>query len=71
MADTDGVAVGAALKIDLGIRKEGMTALAAMKDTASVNFTVMFPAAQMLSPCQQTEQDQPAQQIEKKSFRIR
>ena len=70
MTDTNGIAVGAAVKIDPGIRNKGMIALAAMKHIASENFAMVIPAAQMFSPRQQSEQDQPAKQIEKKSVGI-
>ena len=50
MTDTNGIAVGAAVKIDLRIRNKSMIALAAAEDIASENFAVVIPAAQVFSP---------------------
>jgi hypothetical protein len=50
VTDTNGIAVGAAVKIDLRIRNKSMIALAAAEDIASENFAVVIPAAQVFSP---------------------
>ena len=50
VTDTNGIAVGAAVKIDLRIRNKSMIALAAVENIASENFAVVIPAAQVFSP---------------------
>jgi hypothetical protein len=63
VTDTDGVAAGAAVEIDLIIRHKSMMALIAVKNAAFVDPAVMVLVAQVFSPRQKAQQSEPQEQI--------